>query len=76
MESLTFEYRGGRALASPPAPVLVGVVCSGNLEVLVEPAASSGMSKLSTFSLPPNIRCSNKCAKPVRPRGSFFEPTR
>jgi hypothetical protein len=33
------------------------------------------MSKFSTFSLPPNIRCSNRCANPVRPRGSFFEPT-
>ena len=27
------------------------------------------------FSEPLNIRCSNRCAKPVRPAGSSFEPT-
>src|SRR6185312_16867093 len=27
------------------------------------------------FSLPLNIRCSNKCAKPVLPGFSFLEPT-
>ena len=26
-------------------------------------------------SAPPNIRCSNRCAKPVLPGRSFFEPT-
>ena len=41
METLHFAFDGGRALA-PFAPVLVGVVASGNLEVLVEPAAGSG----------------------------------
>ena len=29
----------------------------------------------STFFEPLNIRCSNRCAKPVRPGFSFFEPT-
>jgi malonate decarboxylase delta subunit len=38
METLHFEYRDGRPLAGAPAPVLVGVVSSGNLEVLIEPA--------------------------------------
>ena len=41
METLHFEFDGGRVLA-PFAPALVGVVASGNLEVLVEPAAGSG----------------------------------
>jgi hypothetical protein len=29
----------------------------------------------STLREPLNIRCSKKCAKPVRPGFSFFEPT-
>ena len=37
LESLDFSYRGQRA-AGNFAPVLVGVVGSGNLEVLLEPA--------------------------------------
>ena len=41
METLQFTFDGGRALA-PFAPALVGVVASGNLEVLVEPAPGSG----------------------------------
>ena len=41
MERLQFTYHGGRPLASF-APVLVGVVASGNLEVLVEPAPGNG----------------------------------
>ena len=41
MEILQFTFDGGRALA-PFAPALVGVVASGNLEVLVEPAPGSG----------------------------------
>jgi malonate decarboxylase delta subunit len=41
MEHLQFDFPGGRALPSF-APVLVGVVASGNLEILVEPAAGAG----------------------------------
>jgi len=41
METLSFTFDGGRALA-PFAPTLVGVVASGNLEVLVEHTAGSG----------------------------------
>ena len=37
METLHFAFDGGRALA-PFAPTLVGVVASGNLEVLLEPS--------------------------------------
>ena len=42
----------------------------------VAPASSNG-SKYSPvwFSEPLNIRCSNRCAKPVRPAGSSLEPT-
>ena len=46
METLTYEYRGGRPVASPPPSVLVGVVGSGNLEVLVEPAALGGLCRV------------------------------
>jgi len=41
MESLQYSFDGGRALA-PFAPKLVGVVASGNLEVLVEPSTDTG----------------------------------
>ena len=41
METLHFAFDGGRALP-PFAPALVGVVASGNLEVLVEPAPGTG----------------------------------
>ena len=41
MESLSFSFDGGRTPA-PFAPTLVGVVASGNLEVLVEPSADTG----------------------------------
>ena len=41
METLHFAFDGGRALPAF-APALVGVVASGNLEVLVEPAARPG----------------------------------
>lgn len=41
IESLDYELPGTRPVAAF-APVLVGVVGSGNLEVLVEPAAGSG----------------------------------
>ena len=43
MESLRYEFEGAHAVA-PFAPVLVGVVASGNLEVLLEPAASTACS--------------------------------
>ena len=39
MESLRYAFPGQRSV-SPFAPVLVGVVASGNLEVLVELAAT------------------------------------
>ena len=41
METLHFAFDGGTAPA-PFAPTLVGVVASGNLEVLVEPSPDTG----------------------------------
>jgi malonate decarboxylase delta subunit len=47
MESLHYEFAGTRRVAGF-APVLVGVVGSGNLEVLVEPAAAdAGVCRFS-----------------------------
>jgi malonate decarboxylase delta subunit len=41
MERLVFELDSAAAPAARAAPVVVGVVSSGNLEVLVEPAAAA-----------------------------------
>jgi malonate decarboxylase delta subunit len=41
METLHFTFDGGQALASGATPALVGVVGSGNLEVLVEPTGEA-----------------------------------
>ncbi len=46
METLRFEYHGGRPPAGRPAPALVGVVGSGTLEVLVEPAELAGTCEI------------------------------
>ena len=43
LETLDFSYPAGRAVG-PFSPVLVGVVGSGNLEVLVEASAGPGCS--------------------------------
>jgi len=42
MEKLTFEFFGGAPVNATRAPALVGVVGSGNLEVLVEPEKLDG----------------------------------
>ena len=42
IETLEFSYAGQRATAAGFAPVLVGVVGSGNLEVMLEPADPPG----------------------------------
>lgn len=42
MESLKFSYSGGKSVSGAPEPALVGVVGSGNLEVLVERAPLDG----------------------------------
>jgi malonate decarboxylase delta subunit len=39
MEHLHYEFTGGRELSAAPGACIVGVVASGNLEVLIEPAA-------------------------------------
>lgn len=43
LETLQFDFPGTRPLP-PFSPVLVGVVGSGNLEVLLEPASTPGCS--------------------------------
>jgi malonate decarboxylase delta subunit len=42
MEKLTFEFLGGTAVGGPHDAKLVGVVGSGNLEVLIEQAELQG----------------------------------
>jgi malonate decarboxylase delta subunit len=44
MDRLQFSFSGGTALPAF-APVLVGVVASGNLEVLVEPASGAWLRR-------------------------------
>lgn len=46
METLAFTYSGGTPAAAPRQPVLAGVLGSGNLEVLVEPASLDGLLKI------------------------------
>src|SRR5262245_52953845 len=46
MEHLVFELESKAAPAGPRSPVLVGVVASGNLEVLVEPGALAGRCRV------------------------------
>lgn len=46
MEKLQFEFPGGTPAAPTAAPTLVGVVSSGNLEVMVEPAALNGACRI------------------------------
>lgn len=47
MERLEYEFSGGRAVAARNKPVLSGVLGSGNLEVLVEPADLGGGCRVS-----------------------------
>ena len=42
MEQLQFVFAGGQAAKDRKGHALVGVVASGNLEVMIEPAALSG----------------------------------
>ena len=46
METLSFSFSGGRPVSDNVKPVLVGVLGSGNLEVLVEPAPASGQFRV------------------------------
>lgn len=45
MEHLHYRYEGGRAVPNARAQ-LVGVVASGNLEVLIEPASLDGACEI------------------------------
>ena len=55
MESLKYEFAGRRA-AQPFAPVLVGVVGSGNLEVLLEPASGGADAEKICFYIETSAR--------------------
>jgi malonate decarboxylase delta subunit len=46
METLRFEFPGGTPVNAKTAPVLVGVVSSGNLEVLIESLALNGTCRI------------------------------
>jgi malonate decarboxylase delta subunit len=48
LETLHFTFSGGKSVAG--RPTLVGVVASGNLEVLVEPQASNGACEVHVFT--------------------------
>lgn len=50
MESLTFEYQGGKPANSEPEASLVGVVGSGNLEVLVERKNLNGACRIEVLT--------------------------
>ena len=45
METLNFRFENGQRTIGPP-PQLVGVVSSGNLEVLIEPAPLGGACEI------------------------------
>ena len=55
MESLSYAFEGRRR-AVPFAPVLVGVVGSGNLEVLLEPSAAGTDPAQSRFHVETSAR--------------------
>ena len=46
MDKLEFEFPGGTPVNAKAAPVLVGVVSSGNLEVLIESLALNGICRI------------------------------
>src|SRR5687767_15739286 len=50
METLQFEYRNGRPVAGSPSATLTGVVGSGNLDVLVEPAELGGTCRIEILT--------------------------
>jgi malonate decarboxylase delta subunit len=50
METLCFEFAGGSPLPSPAAPVLVGVVGSGNLEVMIEPETRDAACRIEVLT--------------------------
>lgn len=50
MERLIFDFSGDRAPNVAPAPTVVGVVGSGNLEVLVEPAELNGGCRIEVLT--------------------------
>jgi malonate decarboxylase delta subunit len=50
MEQLNFEYRGGRPVNAGRSATIVGVVGSGNLEVLIEPQHLAGACRVEVLT--------------------------
>jgi malonate decarboxylase delta subunit len=50
MEQLNFDYRGGRPVNAKRSAALVGVVGSGNLEVLIEPQDLGGACHIEVLT--------------------------
>ena len=50
MEHLSFEFGPFEARTPPAGPVIVGVVGSGNLEALLEPAALQGRMRVEVHT--------------------------
>jgi malonate decarboxylase delta subunit len=55
MERFSFELRCGGGEAQAARPVVVGVVASGNLEVLVEPGAPPGLCRVAVATSAPGF---------------------
>ena len=75
MERLVFDLESGAAPGARRPPVVVGVVASGNLEVLVEPgevaaAATSRSPPRPTASARSGRRCCRTSPRGARSPGS------
>ena len=70
METLEFEYRGGRTALTRNKPVLSGVLGSGNLEVLVEPADLGVDPRDATR----NLLAARSMRDLVRASGGLYQP--
>ncbi len=46
METLDYRFNGTQAVTFPPEALLVGVLASGNLEILLEPATLDGAMEI------------------------------
>ncbi len=50
MEHLNFTFEGGQSANTNAQPIVVGVVSSGNLEVMVEPVADDGRCSIDVHT--------------------------
>ena len=72
METLNFEFTGTRRLA-PFAPVLVGVVASGNLEVLLESRRLATSTSMPASAAPAADQCVFHIETSARGFGAIWE---